>query len=126
MQQHDRRAVADRRVIQADAVDLGVAGVLAGDRGRRRRQRLPQRLGHGDAQRSNRQKQQQDRAHRHPSCHGRRIIVPWAATDCSAQASGNVSRHTTATTRMAFSAPKASPASPYSTGATAPPPIVPV
>ena len=64
VQQHDRRAVADRRVVQADAVDLGVAGVFAGDRRRRGRQRLPQRIGHGDAQRDGeQQRQQHDAAH---------------------------------------------------------------
>jgi len=44
----------------------------------------------------------------------------------SAQASGSVARQTVATTMIAWAGPIASPTIPYSTGAIAPPPIVPV
>ena len=54
----DRRAVADRCVKEAYAVDLGVAGVLAGDRGRSWRQGLPQRLTVGCMAREQQQQQE--------------------------------------------------------------------
>jgi hypothetical protein len=44
----------------------------------------------------------------------------------NAQVSGNVSRHTAATMKTACVGPNASPAKPYTSGATAPLPIVPV
>ena len=53
--------------------------------------------------------------------HGRR-----ASEGRSAQASGSVARQTSATTMIACVGPIASPTIPYSTGAIAPPPIVPV
>ena len=51
VQKDDRRTMADRRVIEADAVDLGVTDVLTGDRSRGRRQGLPQRLTTGGMER---------------------------------------------------------------------------
>ena len=82
VQKDDRRTVADARVIEADAVDLGVAGVLAGDRGRSGRQGLPQGFGTNGM---DREKQQQGK---HNSAHGRApfIIVGWWRAYCSSQA----------------------------------------
>ena len=51
VQKDDRRTVTDRRVIEVDAVDLGVAGVLTRNRGRSWRQGLPQRLPTGSMER---------------------------------------------------------------------------
>ena len=63
VQKDDRRTVADRRVIEADAVDLGVTGVLAGDRGGSRWQGLPQRLTAGGMEREKQQEGEQGAAH---------------------------------------------------------------
>jgi hypothetical protein len=58
VQKDDRRTVADARVIQADTVDLGVTGLLAGDRGRSGRQGLPRRLTVGGLEREQQQQQE--------------------------------------------------------------------
>src|SRR5450631_3351977 len=63
VQQDDRRTVADRGVIEADAVDFGVAGVLAGNWDGSRRQRLPQRLAMSSMEREKQQEGQQGVAH---------------------------------------------------------------
>jgi hypothetical protein len=65
VQKDDRRAVADRCVKEANAVDLGVAGVLAGDRGRSRRQGVPQRLAVGGLEREQQQQQEGERGAAH-------------------------------------------------------------
>ena len=64
MQQHHRRSPADRGIVQADAVDLGVSGMLRRHRGRRGRQCLPQRIGPRRAQREQQQRQEQYAADR--------------------------------------------------------------
>ena len=51
MQQDNRRTAADRRVIEADAIDLGATGMLAADRVGSRRQGLPQQLAMGGMER---------------------------------------------------------------------------
>jgi hypothetical protein len=64
VQKDDRRTVADRCAIEADAIDLSVAGVLAGDRGRSWRQGPPPRLTTGGMER-------------------KRTLTPWPSGDRS-------------------------------------------
>ena len=71
--------MADRRVIEADAVDLGVTDVLTGDRSRGRRQGLPQRLTTGGMEREKKQEGEQGAAHG---------LAPCIAVGISALASG--------------------------------------
>ena len=79
VQKDDRRTVADRCVIEADAVDLGMAGVLAGDRDRSRRQGLPQRLTTGGMEREKQQECEQGAANG---------LAPYIVVGISALASG--------------------------------------
>jgi hypothetical protein len=63
MQKDDRRTMADGGVVEADAVDFGMAAMLPGHGSGRRRKGLPQRFAVGGLEREKQQQSEQDAAH---------------------------------------------------------------